>query len=442
MRIGIVASPWIPVPPPAYGGTETVVNNLCTGLAARGHDVHLVTVGDSTCPVTRSSVFDTPPTGMGEPIVEIVHVRAAYALLEGSDVIHDHTTIGPQFLADTMPSDVPVVTTLHGPFTPQTRLMYATRPERLHLIAISHAQRAGAPEIDVDAVIHHGIDLDLHRAGPGGGGYLMNIGRMSPDKGPDRAIRVARSAGMPLVLVSKMREPAEIAYFHEFVEPLLGPDITFVGEADSEQRLELLRHAEALVNPIQWPEPFGLVMAEALACGTPVIALRHGAAPEIVTDGSTGFLCDDLDEMVAAVARIGDLDRKVVRTTAEKCFSTERMAADHEALYERLIASRRVGPRSAAAAASAALAAAPNLGTTTAPPAGLRPSARPATPAANVPAAASATSAAAVMWEPFGSRGSALAEAPPVVTPLDPARRGRLLGRRRRGGGGDPGPTG
>jgi glycosyltransferase involved in cell wall biosynthesis len=314
-----------------------MIHNLCVGLDRLGHEVHLVTVGDSTTPVRRSAVFDTPPGEIGDPITEIVHVRAAYALLDDVDVIHDHTTIGPQFLAEKT-GGIPVVTTVHGPFTQQLRMMHATLPPGVALIAISHAQRAAAPELDVAAVIHHGIDLDVHGPGPGGGGYLMFIGRMSPDKGPDRAIEVARRTGLRLVMAAKMREPAELAYFDEHVRPVLGPYVEFIGEADADTRLDLLRHAEALVNPIRWPEPFGLVMAESLACATPVITLRHGAAPEIVDDGVTGFLCDDLDEMVAAVGQLGDIDRAACRAAAVERLSLERMAADHVALYERLVA--------------------------------------------------------------------------------------------------------
>jgi glycosyltransferase involved in cell wall biosynthesis len=345
MKIGMIASPWIPVPPPAYGGTETVIHNLCVGLEALGHDVHLIAAGESTCPVRLSSVFAAPPAPIGDSIAEIVHVRAAYDLLRqaGTDIVHDHTIIGPQFLAWTVPPHVPVVTTLHGPFSPQTRRMFRRRPDRLGLVAISRSQRAMAPDVPVDAVIHHGVDLDRYRGGPGRGGYLMFIGRMSRGKGPDRAIEVARRAGMPLVIAAKMREPAENAYFEDAVRPRLGPDVTFVGEARLGERVELLRHAEALVNPIRWPEPFGLVMAESLACGTPVIALSHGAAPEIVDHGRTGFLCDGLEEMARAAGRLGELDRSTARAAAEQRFSVRRMAADHVLLYERLLSQDLLG---------------------------------------------------------------------------------------------------
>ena len=168
-------------------------------------------------------------------------------------------------------------------------------------------------------------------------GYLMFVGRMSPDKGPDRAIQIARRAGQPLVLVAKMREPAERSYFEQRVQPLLGPDITYLGEADAATRMTLLRHADALVNPITWPEPFGLVMAEALASGTPVITTPSGAAPEIVDDGLTGFVCRDPGRMAAAAARVGEIDRRRCRAVAERRFSLQQMASSHAALYRQLL---------------------------------------------------------------------------------------------------------
>jgi hypothetical protein len=248
----------------------------------------------------------------------------------------------------------------------------------------------------------------------------MSIGRMSPDKGPDRAIEIARRAGMPLVLVSKMREPSEVAYFEEKVRPLLDDDVTFLGESDSEGRLELLGGAEALINPIRWPEPFGLVMAESLACGTPVVAMRHGAAPEIVDDGLTGFLCADLDEMVEAVYKVGTLDRRVCRAAAEERFSVQRMAADHDALYRRLLTPRR--PVRPARADAASPAPAPAVAT-----------ARSRTPLSGASAQPAAVLGAAA--------GGTTARRAPVV-PLNPGRKrgaaanGRPAERRRRPAGG------
>jgi glycosyltransferase involved in cell wall biosynthesis len=363
MKVGLIASPWIPVPPPAYGGTETVLDNLCRGLAELGHEVHLATVGDSTCPVARTWCYDEGPSPIGDPISETVHVRAAYRELAGRvDVLHDHTLLGPSFLADSVPAGVPVLTTQHGPFTPSARMMHAARPERVALVAISHAQRASALGVRVDAVIHHGIDLAEHRPGPGDGGHAMFVGRMTAEKGPDRAILAARRAGLPLVLAAKMREPDEIRYFTERVRPLLGSDVELLGEADVAGRVEALRRARVLVNPIRWPEPFGLVMVEALACGTPVVALRHGAAPEIVDDGVTGFLRDDEDGLVEALGRVGELDRADCRAAAELRFSRSRMAADHVALYERLLSAVPVpaGPPRISIPAESPLSVAPS----------------------------------------------------------------------------------
>ena len=337
MRIGLIAPPWIPVPPVGYGGTEEVVDGLARGLQARGHDVVLFTVGESTCPVRRRWHFERAVTPMGSGLPEAAHVLSAYAALSDREVIHDHTSLGPLLGARGVGPGVVVVTTSHGPFTPAARLLYAAVPDRVALVAISEHHRATAPDLAA-TVILHGIDLDLFLPGPGDGDYLLFVGRMSPDKGPDRAIRIARAAGMPLFLAAKARDPEEQAFFHAAVEPLLGPDVALLGEATVAERVELLRHATAVVNPICWPEPFGLVMAEALACGTPVVGCPRGAAPEIVVDGVTGFLRDTEAGLVAAVGDLTRIDRRACRARAEERFSLARMAADYEALFAGLLA--------------------------------------------------------------------------------------------------------
>ncbi|TAM86340.1 MAG: glycosyltransferase family 4 protein, partial [Jatrophihabitans sp.] len=223
MRIGLIAPPWVPVPPPAYGGTEVVVDNLARGLRRLGHDVRLFTVGTSTCPVPRAHLYPDPIEPMGEGNREAAHVLAAYEELRGVDVIHDHTMLGPLIGAAAARRGPPVVVTAHGPFTPDARRIFAAAATRAAIVAISHDQARRAGPVPITAVIHHGIDLDLYRAGPGGGGYLLFIGRMSPDKGVHRAVRVARRCGVPLRIVTKMREPAERAYFDEVVAPMLDP---------------------------------------------------------------------------------------------------------------------------------------------------------------------------------------------------------------------------
>ncbi len=335
MRIGLVAPPFLEVPPAGYGGTELVVDTLARGLQAAGHEVRLFTVGDSTCPVPRGWWYEHPvvPIGLGE--AEVAHVTAAYAELTDVDVIHDHTLVGPlAFAGRGVP---PVVTTCHSRFSADLRPAYEQIARYAKVVAISQSQRDSAPTVPVAAVIHHGIDLARYEVGPGCGGYLLFLARMCADKGPHHAIRIARAAGRRLVLVAKMREAAEVAFFTTEVEPLLGTDVEVVGELGPAERIRLLGRADALLNPIEWPEPFGLTMIEALACGTPVLTLRHGAAPEIVTDGRTGFVRDRPAELVDCVSRLVSLDRAECRAQAERRFSMARMTADYVRVYEQAL---------------------------------------------------------------------------------------------------------
>lgn len=340
MRVGLIAPPWVPVPPPAYGGTEVVVDNLARGLRQLGHEVQLFTVGTSTCPVPRGHLYPDAVALMGDGCHEAAHALAAYEDLRDVDIIHDHTQLGPLLAGRIASSGPPVVVTAHGPFTLEARRIFAAVADRVSIVAISHNQARSAAPLPISAVIHHGIDLDVYRLGPGGGGYLLFIGRMSPDKGVHRAVRIARRAGIPLKIVTKMREPAERAYFEQAVAPLLGPEDEPPAERSLPERLRLLRFADGLLDPIRWPEPFGLVMAEALAAGVPVLAHPYGAAPEIVESGRTGFLPADEDGLVAAVPRLVGLDRAACRAAAEQRFSLQRMAADHVRLYEQVLARR------------------------------------------------------------------------------------------------------
>jgi glycosyltransferase involved in cell wall biosynthesis len=349
MRIGLIAPPWVPVPPTRYGGTESVIDNLARGLVDRGHEVVLFTVGSSTCPVERRSLFDEAPEPIGAAEPEAAHVLTAHASLQADvDVIHDHTSLGPLLVPALLPaaSRVPVVLTVHGPPTEgPRRLLLSHAARHAALVAISRSQRGSVPDLPFTRVIHHGVDLDLHKPGPGGGGYVMFVGRMCPDKGVHRAIDIARRAGLPLVLAAKMWEQVEVDYFRAEVEPRLHDGVELLLDADRAHRLELLGRAEALLNPICWAEPFGLVMAEALACGTPVVGSPYGAAPEIVDEGLTGFLRESDDDLVEALRRVGELDRDACRLAAVERFSVERMARDHERLYERLVAARGGTPR-------------------------------------------------------------------------------------------------
>lgn len=347
MKVGLIAPPWIPVPPPAYGGTEAVIANLARGLNDLGHDVTLFTVGTSTSPVRRAHLFQEPSEPLGQTVPEAAHVLAAYEELRHVDIIHDHTVLGPLIASRSGTPSPPVVTTNHGPFTELTRPIFRNIARTAFLVAISHDQARRALDVPVAAVIHHGVDLDTYRVGPGDDDHLVFVGRMSPDKGVAQAVRIAHSAGRQLRIVSKMHTPEEHAYFETCVRPLLSSHDDDVQELPLHARITTLGRAVGLLNPIAWPEPFGLVMAEALATGTPVIATPLGAAPEIVTDGRTGFLCGAEDSAGRAVGRLGEIDRSTCRDDAEARFSLQRMATDHEHLYEAILAWPRLSARQA-----------------------------------------------------------------------------------------------
>jgi glycosyltransferase involved in cell wall biosynthesis len=341
MRIGMIAPPWTPIPPQLYGGIELVVDQLARGLQDAGHDVILFTTGDSTCPVPRQWVLPTAEgSRIGMAVPEIRHVIHAYEAVRDCDVVHDHTVMGP-FYAAHYPG-LPVTTTIHGPFNDELKDIYRVNAERVPIVAISHAQRRAAPEIPIARVIHHGVDAAHFPMGDGGGDedgpYVVFLGRMAGDKGAHRAIEIARKAGTRILIAAKMRETWELQYFAEEVEPLLGKDAHYLGEVSHERKLELLAGASALLFPIRWNEPFGMVMVEAMACGTPVLAFEEGAAPEVVDHGRTGFLCEDDGAMVDALGRIGDLDRRDCRLSVEGYFSTNRMVTEHIELFESMIA--------------------------------------------------------------------------------------------------------
>jgi glycosyltransferase involved in cell wall biosynthesis len=339
MRIGIIAPPWGPVPPVAYGGTEGMLDDLARGLHGLGHDVVLFTTGDSTCPVpTRWVLEHSEPCRIGETATELRHVVHAYDTLRDVDVVHDSTVIGPMY-AWRYP-DLPVVATNHGPFDDAFLDLYRSSGNRIALVAISRHQASTSRDVRIEAVIHHGVDPHAFPVGSGDGGYFAFLGRMTAEKGAREAALVARDAGVRLLLAAKMREPHEQQYFQEEVAPLLGDGIEYVGEIDHDTKLELLADATALINPIRWPEPFGLVMIEAMATGTPVLAFPEGAA-EIVSDGETGFLCSDEQTMAACVRRVDELDRGACRSVIERHFCARRMAEDYAALFERVVAEGR-----------------------------------------------------------------------------------------------------
>jgi len=326
----MIAPPWLPVPAPGYGGTEAVVDSLTRGLAAAGHDVLLIGHPDSTCPVERAWVVPAADcTRMGRASIELEHAVGAYALVGDCDVVHDHTLAGPMY-SERFPS-LRVVTTNHNLFSRTNNAIFGAAPHAA-LVAISHSH-AASTHLPVAAVVHHGIDVADYPFGHGAGGYLAVLSRMAADKGVHRAIAIAQAADMPLRIAAKMREPSEVEYFEHFVRPYLSSTIEYVGELDAVEKLDFLADALALVNPIQWREPFGMATVEALACGTPVVGCPRGAMPEIVVHGVTGYLAEGDDELVAGVLALDQIDREACRTHVRTQFSVGRMVAGYVAVY-------------------------------------------------------------------------------------------------------------
>jgi len=366
LRIALVAPPMKSVPPVGYGGTERVVAALADGLHARGHDVTLFASGDSTAsgtlePLAPVALWDAGYRGDVSAYMQLAAARIGREA-DRFDIVHSHLEYHGFLLARN--ARTPIVSTLHG------RLDACGLPELLNefrdipLVAISENQRRWAPDNNWVATIHHGLPLDAmpHRSSPGE--YLAVVGRISPEKGLVEAIELARRSGMRLRIAAKLHRPEEHAMFESDVRPAIDDGTAeFLGELEAEQRDPLLAGAFATLMLGAWPEPFGLVAIESLAAGTPVIARRAGALPEIIEPGVDGFIVDDLLEAELALTRIAALDRRLIRERALERFSTGRMVLDYEAVYAAVIESRNrerltipvMVPVSAAAPTSVAL---------------------------------------------------------------------------------------
>ena len=341
LRVAVLAPPWFAVPPTGYGGIEWVVSLLADGLADDGHDVTLFASGDSQTRAKLHAVFETAPSELiGRTFWELQHVISCYERHDQFDVINDHSGPPAATIGGAVPT--PVVHTVHGPLTGEPGGLYesiAKVSPNVGLISISLNQRKPKPGLNWVANCPNALDLSVYPCKPHRGEYLLFIGRMSPDKGAHRAVAVAMETGLPLKLAGKCREPKEIEYFTEFVEPHLGPahGIEFLGEVNHGQKVELLQDARATLFPIKWEEPFGLVMIESMACGTPVIATRYGAVPEVIEQGRSGIIVDDYRLMGAALEEADRLDPLVCRQYVEERFAPERMVADYLAAYRTAI---------------------------------------------------------------------------------------------------------
>jgi glycosyltransferase involved in cell wall biosynthesis len=339
MRIAQVAPLYERVPPRLYGGTERMVSYLTEELVSLGHEVTLFASGDS---ITRARLQACSSRALRlnpdccDPLAPHVFMLSqVYQRAQEFDVIHCHTDyLG---LPLTRCTATPTVITLHGRLDiPEIAPLYREYAE-VPLVSISNAQRLYMPDANWLATVYHGLPPELYSFQPARGSYLLFLGRISQEKRPDSAIRVACRAGVPLRIAAKV-DKADREYFETTIRPLLAhPLIEFLGEADERQKQALLREALALLFPVDWPEPFGLVMIEALACGTPVIARARGSVPEILQDGQTGLLCETEDEMVDAVRRVALLERAACRREFEERFVARLMAQRYLEVYQAAI---------------------------------------------------------------------------------------------------------
>jgi glycosyltransferase involved in cell wall biosynthesis len=332
-----VLSPvWFPVPPRGYGGIEWIVSLLADGLVDAGHDVTLFASGDSRTRAKLSCVYDVAPSEqIGIAQVEIRHALACFARAGEFDVITDHS--GPPAAVIGGAVATPCVHTVHGPLIGEPGEVYediALVAPGTRLVSLSLKQREPHPSLPWLANIPNALDFSLYPVHPHRGDYLLFLGRMNPDKGAHRAVAVATEAGLPLKLAGKMREPPEHEYFRHFIEPHLRPgQIEYLGEVTHGEKVELLQDARATLFPIDWEEPFGLVMIESMACGTPVIATRRGAVPEVIEHGRSGIVVDHYREMIDALDDADRLEPVELRRLAEERFSRERMVADYVAAF-------------------------------------------------------------------------------------------------------------
>jgi glycosyltransferase involved in cell wall biosynthesis len=344
MRIAQISPLFESVPPRRYGGTERVVHYLTEELVRRGHEVTLIASGDSH---TSAHLEACVPEALrlagydGDPLVpELIQLDQVAEQLERFDVLHFHTGHGHYPLLARLA--VPHLNTLHGPLDAQHHSQLFSHFQTTPLVSISEAQRAPLPRAHWLGTVHHGLPLDLYRAGmgttTGSRPYLAFIGRVSPEKRLDRAIAIATAVGLPLKVAAKI-DSADRTYHDRTIAPLIegNPLVEFIGEVDDAGKQELLGSALALLFPIDWPEPFGLVMIEANACGTPVIAWPNGSTPEVIRSGVNGVLVDSIEAAVEAVKGIERLERARVRADFESRFSVSRQAADYERLYRHQI---------------------------------------------------------------------------------------------------------
>jgi glycosyltransferase involved in cell wall biosynthesis len=345
MRIAELSPPWLAVPPKGYGGIEWVVSLVADGLVDAGHDVTLFATGDSRTKARLEYVYAQAPgsASINDAILDTTHTL--FSLLDARDrfdVLHVHSPFSA--LAASIETGLPVVHTLHGSFTPEMKHLYSFVGGRAWFVAISLAQQRFEPDLNYGGVVYNGIDLDRYPFRADKEDFVLFLGRADPDKGWRRAVETAILAGERLVSAVKIAHPRERDEWERSVKPMLSPGAEVLGEIAHEEKVSLLQRAKAVLFPIDWPEPFGLVMTEAMACGTPVIGTPRGAVPEVIEDGVTGWIVD-VDDYPAQAAerlkRLDQIDPHACRRRVERLFSRQAMVAGYERVFERAVGGRR-----------------------------------------------------------------------------------------------------
>jgi glycosyltransferase involved in cell wall biosynthesis len=344
MRIAVISPVWFRVPPDGYGGIEWVVSLLADSLVDAGHEVTLFASGDSRTKAELVSVFDEAPSAqIGHSIPEMFHALSCFERADDFDVINDHSGLPAAAFGGLV--ETPTLHTVHGPLDgPVAPCVYdqiARVAPNVGLISISMNQRKPKPDLPWIANCPNALDLSVYPAELHKGDYLLFLGRMNPDKGAHRAIAIAKESGYPLKIAGKTQDLEEKEYFKQLIEPYLDEQIEFLGEVNHGEKVQLLQNARLTLFPIEWEEPFGLVPIESMACGTPVLATRYGAVPEVVGEGSGGILVDDYREMPALIETAAEIDPAVCRRYVEERFAPERMMADYVAAYEKALARAR-----------------------------------------------------------------------------------------------------
>jgi len=341
MKIAQLAPLWESVPPKTYGGTELVVYSLCEQFHKKGHDVTLFACGDSRTSVELDACIERSMREMGVQIPTYYEMESIANLITRADefdIIHNH--MGFQFLPFMRLIKTPVVTTLHGAFVNDEETSIYRNYKDACYISISDSQRRGAPYLNYVSTVYNGIDIERYpfQETPNlDKPYLVFLGRLSQEKGAHLAIELAKQTDFTLIMAGKIGF-ADVEYYESQVKHLIdGKKIVYIGEVGHKDKCELLKGAYATLHTVTWPEPFGLVMAESMLCGTPVLALRDGSIPEVIKDGVTGFIADDIDTLLTRVDDVEKIDRKICRQHVQDNFSSERMAENYLRAYEKVI---------------------------------------------------------------------------------------------------------